>query len=184
MASMKIGFGLALITALTALGALLAAIGSWRSARATRRAAEGNLFSALYAEYGTPEMLRALRVLRSWKSDTGDEFEIKWKRALDASDERAHDVDGARRQVKFYFMRALRLFQAGYVSQRFLREVVAVDGVNILYDIVEPLEYALNPGYDRSGFDTLRRICGRAGTERLIPPVPVAPRVPNDPRRS
>lgn len=53
-----------ILTGLSALGALGAAIAAWLSARATSRAAEGQLFSVHYAEYGTPEMLRSLRVLR------------------------------------------------------------------------------------------------------------------------
>ncbi len=164
------------LTALTALATLGAAIAAWRSARATTRATEAQLFSTHYATYGTPEMLRALRVLRSWKSEKGDEFEVKWKRALDAGEKQAHEVDQARRQVKFYFFQALRLYEAKYVSRRFLQELTAVDGINILYDIVEPLEYALNARYDSSRFEKLRNLCGRARTERLIAPVPPAPR--------
>jgi len=169
-----------LLTAISALGALGAAVAAWFSARATTRAAEGQLFSAHYAAYGTPEMLRSLRVLRLWKFDQGDEFEVKWKKALDSGEERAREVDEARRQVRIYFFQALRLYEGGYVSRRFLREIAAVDGINILYDIVEPLEYALNASYDRSRFAKLRNLCGRARTGRLIAPVPPAPRAPNE----
>jgi hypothetical protein len=161
-----------ILTALSAIGAVGAALAAWRSAHQTRLASEGQLFSTLYAEYGLPEMLLALRLLRNWKAEKGDEFENKWKKALDAGDKAAHEVDRARRHVKSYFMRALRLHEAGYVSERFLQEACAVDGINILYDIVERLEYALNPAYDRSKFESLRKICGRAGTKELIAPVP------------
>ena len=51
------------LTAVTAVGALGAAVAAWFSALAIRRAAEGRLFSAKHAEYGSPEMLQALRVL-------------------------------------------------------------------------------------------------------------------------
>jgi hypothetical protein len=61
--------------------------------------------------------------------------------------------------------------------RRFLKELAAVDGINILYDIVEPLDYALNPRLDASRFESLRKVVGRAGTGRLIAPVPPAPRV-------
>jgi hypothetical protein len=168
---------LVLIT-VSALGALGAAIAAWKSARETRRAAEGQLFSDFYVEYGTPEMLRSLRILRNWKANNGNEFEIAWKKKLDEDDEDAHKVDRARRHVKFYFLRALRLYESGYVSIEFLKGVCAVDGINILYDIVEPLEFALNPAFDRSKFNRLRQFCGRAGTGRLIPPVPPGPKSP------
>ena len=164
-----------LLTGVSALGALGAAIAAAASARATRRAAEAQLFSTHYAEYGTAEMLRALRVLRVWHSDMGNEFEIKWKKALDANEERAHEVDQARRYVKFYFMKVLRLHESGYVNKRFLKELTAVDGINILYEIVEPLEFALNARFDVSKFNRLKKLCGRAGTGRLIAPVQPAP---------
>jgi hypothetical protein len=122
-------------------------------------------------------MLHSLRILRNWKASAGSEFEIAWKKRLDGGDQEAYEVDRARRQVKFYFLRALRLYESGYVSERFLQEICAVDGINILYDIVEPLEFALNPAFDKSKFDSLYKLCGRAGTKRLIPPVPPDPKV-------
>ena len=66
-------------------------------------------------------LLRSLRLLRLWKSENGAEFEVKWKTGLDAGEAKAQHLDEARRQVKFYFFRALRLYEAGYVSKRFLR---------------------------------------------------------------
>lgn len=158
--------------AISALGVLGAAVAAWLSARATKRAAEAQLFSALYSEYGASDMLRALRILRAWRSDQGDEFEVEWKRRLDRGDLQAQEVDGARRRVKHYFIHSLRLYEAGYVSKRLLKELGAVDGVNILYDIVEPLEYALNANYDHARFARLRKICGRARSGRLMAPVP------------
>ncbi len=159
---------------LSAIGALGAALASAYSARQTRLAAEGQLFSNLYAEYCRQDMLDALRLLRDWKSSNPGEFEHIWKKKLDSSDAAAYEVDKARRYVKGYFMRAVRIYQAGYASKRFVREVCSVDGINILYDIVEPIEYALNPDYDKSKFELIREICGRAGTGRLIAPVPLS----------
>jgi len=170
MSTASIGLGL---TAISALGALFAAIAAWRSARASRDAVEAQLLSNQMEEYGADKMLYALRTLRNWKADKGDEFEGKWRKAIETDDQAAQKVDRARRTVKFYFYKALRLYQSGYVSKRFLKDVCAVDGINILYDIVEPLEYALNPRYDKNNFDSLRQICGRYGTGMLIRPVPV-----------
>ncbi|MFP5468953.1 MAG: hypothetical protein ACLGGZ_04350 [Alphaproteobacteria bacterium] len=159
--------------ALTAIGSLGAALAAAYSARQIQLVSEGQLFSDLYAEYGRPEMLKALRILRNWKNEKGHEFEVVWKKSLDSGNREAGEVDEARRHVKAYFMRAVRIYQAGYVSKRFVREVCSVDGINIFYDIVEPLEYALNPAYDTSKFLLIRKICGRAGTGRLMASVPL-----------
>lgn len=169
-----------MLTAVTALGAVVAAIGAWKSARATQKAAEGQLISAFLNEYGTPEMLRYLRQLRNWESKHGHEFEEKWRKALEAADNEALEVDQARRYVKSYFLKALRLYESRYVTKRFLKQVASVDGINIMYDIVEPLEYSLNPVYEKERFDKLRNLCSRSGTKRLIRPIPYKPHMGND----
>ena len=43
-------------------------------------------------------------------------------------------------EVQFYFLKTLRLYEARYVSRRFLHELAAVDGINILYDIIVSFE--------------------------------------------
>lgn len=161
------------LTFVSAFGALGAAIGAWLSARSTRSATEAQLLFQLLREYAKPDMLRALRTLRNWKAEQGDEE--KWRKALENADPKAQEVDLARRCVSHYFLDALKLYESDYVIKRFLRVVGSKDGINILYDIVEPLEYALNPAYDKSKFDKLRQICGRAGTSRLIRPIPNTP---------
>jgi hypothetical protein len=125
------------------------------------------------AEYSDEKMLYALRTLRNWKAEKGDEFERIWRQDIESGDLEAQKVDRARRTVKFYFYKVLRMYKSRYVTTRLLKDICAVDGINILYDIVEPLEYALNPGYDKSYFDILRKICGRYGTGKLVRPVPI-----------
>lgn len=166
------------LAAVSALGAFGAAIGALLSARSTLSATEAQLFSRFMEEYSAPQMLTALRKLRNWEAKHGTKFEEEYRKGLEKGDPNAHEVDQARRHVKFYFLKALRLYEARLVKQRFLKEVAAVDGINILYDIVEPLEYALNPAYNKSKFDQLRKICGRAGTRRLIRPIPDSPKPP------
>lgn len=161
-----------LLTAVSAFGAVGAAIGAHLSARATRNAAEGQLVSAFLNEYASPEMLRYLRILRIWESKQGDKFEEKWRKALESADDKALEVDQARRYVKSYFLKALRLYESSYVTEAFLKQIASVDGINIMYDIVEPLERALNPAYDKERFEKLRKLCGRSRTTRLLRPIP------------
>ena len=162
-----------ILTAITAIAAAFSAIGAWLSARATKLTSEAQLFSRFMEEYGAYEMVTALRNLRNWKAENGDEFEEKWRKALDNSESQAHEVDKSRRLVKFYFLKALRLYTSGFVSKKFLKQVISVDGINILFEIVEPLEYALNPAYNKSNFKKLKTLCKSKGTGRLIRPVPV-----------
>ena len=111
-----------------------------------------------------------------WKSQNGEEFEVKWKRAFDEGDQKAQEVEDARRKVKFFFMRAVYLYEARYVSINFLKKIGSLDGVNILYEIVEPLEFALNPKHVNSDqFKLLLSLCGRPGTGKLMAPIPPTP---------
>ena len=164
-----------ILTAISALGALGAAVGAWLSAYATQRATEAQLLSTLMRAYASEDMLHALRVLRNWRSNQGDEFAEKWRKALENDSSEAQEVDRARRIVSSHFITALHLYKSGYVKKRFLETICDVDGINVLYDIAEPLEYAMNPGYNREGFKTLRTLCGRAGMEHLIRPIPSTP---------
>ncbi|HEX8211704.1 MAG TPA: hypothetical protein VF584_16135 [Longimicrobium sp.] len=150
-------------TAASALGTVVAAVAAWQAAKATSQVAEGQLYSTYYTEYGTPEMLRALRRLRQFREEHGEHFALKWKQALDQGEEWAHQVDLARRAVKVYFVRAHRLYETGYASKKFLRAVATVDGLSVLFEIIEPLEYALNPVYDAQRFESLRRLCAPVG---------------------
>lgn len=155
-------------------------IGAFKSAKATRIASEGLLVSAFLNEYASPEMLRYLRLLRNWESEKGKGFEENWRKALENADSKALEVDQARRYVKSYFLKALRLYESGYVNKKFLKQVCSVDGINIMYDIVEPLEYALNPASDKEHFEKLRKLCGRSQTGRLIQPIPYQARDDRD----
>ncbi|HEX8450560.1 MAG TPA: hypothetical protein VF647_00620 [Longimicrobium sp.] len=158
-------------TAASALGTVVAAVAAWQAAKAASQVAEGQLNSTYYTEYGTPEMVRALRRLRQCREQHGEHFALKWKQALDQGEEWAQEVDLARRAVKVYFVRAYRLYETGYASKKFLRAVAAVDGLNVLFDIIGPLEYALNPVYDAHRFESLRRVCAPVGTRGLIAPI-------------
>jgi len=160
------------LTAVSAIGALGAALGAWLSAYATQRATEAQLLSTFMREYASQDMLYALRVLRNWRSNQGDEFAEKWHKALEQVSPDAQEVDQARRRVSSHFIMALHLYKSRYVKRRFLRAICDVDGINVLYDIVEPLEYTLNQGYNREGFNELRTLCGSAGTGQLHRPIP------------
>lgn len=160
------------IASFAAIGAAVAAISSLCSVKAIKTTAEAQLVIRFLDQYSEWRMLESLRILRNWKAENGTEFADEWRKALEASDDEAIEVDKARRHVSHYFYKALRLYEAGYVGSDFLKEVGKVDGINIYYDIVEELEYALNPAYGSSTFEKLRRLLGRSGTGKLIRPLP------------
>jgi hypothetical protein len=100
---------------------------------------------ALMDQYASQEMVNDLRVLVSWKKDKGDDFAEEWRAAFDLGDATAKQIDGARRRVKQYFFKPLRLYENGHVGLPFLRTAAGMDGLNVLTEVVKPLEAVLNP---------------------------------------
>lgn len=163
---------------LTAIATFCAAIGALWAARATKLAAEAQLFCGFMEQYESVEMRDNLRILDDWEHKHGKGFEEKWIDALQQREDQeafkvADEVDQARRLVVFYFHKAVQLYELGYTKKNFFKATAcSVSGINILYDIVEKLEGALNPDYDKSTFDKLRQICGRHSSGREIKRIP------------
>ena len=114
----------------------------WSIRAATKlnaQATESGLLMALMDQYASQEMLDDLRLLVSWKKDEGSDFAGKWKAALDRGDETAKQVDWARRRVKQYFSKPLRLYENGHVGLAFIKTAAGMDGLNVLIEVVKPL---------------------------------------------
>jgi hypothetical protein len=160
-----------ILTCVTAVGALFAALGAWWSAAATKWAARGQLFASLLRDYSSPDMGESLVLLgdlRDRKNKDADSFntyvrdwlklrkdpiaaivrdlhgESGHPKVYIQNVQRAHKVDEARRQVTHYFMGALDLYQnKKCIDKKFLEIVCRQDGFNLLYAVAEHLEKAL-----------------------------------------
>jgi hypothetical protein len=148
-----------IFAAVSAFGAAIAAFATYLTARETRKASEGTSLNRYLSEFSDVKMLRSLRRLRNWEDSHGTKFAEKWKKAFDSKEPEALQIDLDRRHVSHYFQRALHLYHSGYVSKRFVEAVLLFGGRDILYEIVEPLEYALSAEYNRKDFQELREIC-------------------------
>lgn len=86
-----------------------------------------------------------------------------------SNDSEAAQVDRARRKVKSYFEKAVHIFSAGVVRQNVFRQIVYVAALNVYYDILDPLELALNPDRSSATKDLLLKCCGRyTEAERVV----------------
>lgn len=128
---------------LVAVFAAAGALGAWAAARATKRAAEGQILLELLSEYATPEMAEALVTLRAWKVVKGEAFASEWATARDEPAGQA--VDRARRYVTSYFQNTDQLWQIGLISKRTTRAAVDKAGLAVLLYVCVPLERKLNP---------------------------------------
>jgi hypothetical protein len=164
------------LTAITAVGTFIAAIAAWKSTQATKRAAEGAFLNRFLEQFSTAGFLRALRLLRNWKHEKGEDFARIWYESLKREDREALKIDLARRKVSLYFHRALLLTDSGYADENFLKAVLSLGGVDILYEIVEPMAYEMDPDDDAEKvfFERLRRVRPPvSAVGRLKEPLPV-----------
>ena len=68
--------------------------------------------------------------------------------------------DRARRNVKGFFLGAYTLWRGRSISRRALLQIIDVDGVALLFSVVEPMERILNDQYDWRPFYEIMRIMG------------------------
>ena len=148
-------------TLVTAVAAAWAAYESRRSANASRAAAESQVVYQSMIDYFKPEMTDALRTLVKWREGHGDQYPALWLAAFLRGEQEAAVVDRARRHVKGFFDRAVRLREAKFVSEPAFREMAYTGGLNLYFDIVVPLENELNPSRRTRTEDVLWRDIGR-----------------------
>lgn len=144
---------------LAVLCAAVAAVGAWVAAFATKRAAEGQVLLILLMDYGSPDMEEAVRALRFWREQHGEDFASDWELDLARGDADAVAVDRARRRVSSYFQNVDELWQRGLISQSTARAAADRAGLAVLINIGAPLERKLSPRVNLGFVRRLRALC-------------------------
>jgi len=140
----------AIATVVIAVATAGAAMAAWKSAAATRRTAEAQLFSQLMTEYSSPDMGAALNRLReqqrAWSADpqgrSFDELVEAWARHVNDSLLEDDPNDLARRRVASFFWKAARVISEGLLSGGLKEEVVEIGGKELVAEVVVPMELA------------------------------------------
>lgn len=137
--------------------ALIAAIGAWIAAHATKRASQGSLIAGLVDSYFTPEMLRAMHELTGFEKEHGDQLANVFARLR--GDRKTYPqvtaVDEARRLYKGYFVKVYRLAkQESLLSKSQVETIIVERQVEFLRKYVEPLDYIIDPQkHDKEIYD-------------------------------
>lgn len=165
--------------------AIAAAFGAFLSARATRLAAQGQLFSQLLAQYSSDEMNLALMKMgwfNNLRKKNQKEFLAKIKTTvsnrMDEKSVKATDPEGVnacRRRVSHFFRTVLSLYEnKRTIDKKFFQHICQkLSGFELLYAVVEHFEKEINPNYDRDSFTRLLHLSGRDDIqelEKLRPP--------------
>jgi len=127
---------------------------SQEAANENRRSSQAQLVLQLLQEYASPEMQKAIRIVRNWQGPSPH-----------------NAADAARRTIVHHFHGIARLAMAGLLDAALVRVVAKEDEVAFLCERIEPMERALNAEYDRATFDYLSDLYGgRAQLKGLVPP--------------
>ncbi|HWA00540.1 MAG TPA: hypothetical protein VG841_09540 [Caulobacterales bacterium] len=147
----------AALTGISTIAAAVAAGASLRQAKIAQSVHEADLFVRFVERYRSPQMNAALKRLATWWKENGREGVRAWNEARLRREPDALAVDDARRTVKAYFESVALLFQKGFVSRHFAVSAVDHGGIDVFFEVGEPLEAAINPAnYPKWIFDTLR----------------------------
>jgi len=137
-----------IIQIVTAVALVFAATAAWRNVFLTKRALEANLWSGLIDKYFEPKMLDAMKLLRSKYDKMGGNLDKLTK------DEIINDgnLNGARRQVKAYFVKIYKLANIKSIKDERIKKIVNEGNVAFFMQIIEILESKINEEYKKEPF--------------------------------
>jgi hypothetical protein len=158
--------------------AMAAAIFAYRSARATRIAAQGHLFSELLLRYSSEEMRLSLLKMAYYHKlrESGEgKFHERVKELVagrineqGVTARRLEGVDALRRRVSHFFQMVLELYEnKQLIDKAFLQHICSFSGFALLFSVVEHFEQEINPAYDRASFNRLLELSGREDADEL-----------------
>ena len=147
-----------LIALIGSLGAIGAAVGAWKSAKATRRTVLAQIVTQITSTYSSSDMGESIKRLHNWRRKHPQDFAQLFGKGLREPNNITEQLDKDRRRVSHYFHQISAMLDCGVVDENFVKKLVKPDQVDTLLDVVEPLLKEKNPDYDHSTFDTFRRI--------------------------
>lgn len=127
-------------TLLTAIFTLIIAIVTGLAAKYTQKSSQANILIKFMDEYRSIKMLNSLNYLRRWRDDNPTIYN-QFTELLKT--DYHEEMNEARRFVKTYFLNALELYINDFVNDAFMKAICQHKGIEILFEIVEPLEYSL-----------------------------------------
>ena len=142
----------------SAIAGLLTVREARRSVLETRKLAQASLMSELLDEFNSDEMLNAMVCLRLFKDEHGNEFANKFALKRRGSWDNIRKLDGDRRKVKKFFQKIYKLWKINILGNDFVKGVITYDQLRFCFDVVIPLEIAINSRFDRRAFDELSEI--------------------------
>lgn len=146
------------VAAIGSIGALGAALAAWWSARKLQKSTEADITMKLTDIYSSPKMLEGMRALRNFQRKFGADFAKVFAELREKEYGKVKREDEARRRYSHYFYRMRLLLDTHAINKAYMKKVVHPEHVNFYFEVIVPMEMAINPNYDKITFDTFRNL--------------------------
>lgn len=146
------------LAAIAALAAAVAAVASLLQVRSASHSNEINAYLSLMESYAAPQMRAAISRLAEFWRDRRDKFG-------DAGEAFVAEPDAALREslkadcrlLTAFFGNAARLYDARLISRKLVLTLISRPGLNIYYDVCEPINIRRNPKGHSSKYGVILR---------------------------
>lgn len=146
-----------LVAAVSTVIAAIAAIFSFKAARATEKVGEAQLIRDFAKVYAGDEFRDDLKTLRLWDSRSKAE-KLDFILLVRGGDKFAVRVDQSRRRVFLFFDSIARLGYLGYIGRGAVRSICGLAGINLFFDVAVPLTLLSQPTMSMSHIRYLSRL--------------------------
>jgi hypothetical protein len=148
---------LQIITGVAAVAAaVIAGVMAWQA----KQAILTGVMCEFKKDYGRPEILRAMNQLALYKARHSD-FAERIEKGRYGDDEEAVRLDEYRREVSHLIQRPAMLVSADLIKEQAFKSIVPITPAAFFIDVIEPIERAINPHYDKTPFDLVHRVYTR-----------------------
>lgn len=151
---------------IAALGAGIAAIAALRTAKETRKIVLAQIINDIRDQFSTKQIDECINALKRYKN-LHEDIDAEFRSGLALIEQRNMEVpeieiDNYRRMYSYIFHKLAILLDGKCIDNGFIKKIIYPDEIDILLNIVEPLEKAkarfLNKDYNPKTFDTFRKL--------------------------
>ncbi len=124
----------------------------------TRSGTNADIALKLTEIYSSPEMLEGMQALRNFQHKHEENFAEVFSKLRKTEYEKVKIEDHARRRYSHFFYRIRLLLDLGVLDEKYIRIIVHPDQVVFYFEVIVPMEKAIDPAYDARTEDTFREI--------------------------
>jgi hypothetical protein len=156
-----------LLAFIAAIAASIAAFASWRTAEETKKLVLAQIINDIRDQFATKQLEECIKELANYRN-LHENFEDQFYAGLAlsryaGSEEPELEIDNCRRMYSHIFHKLIILLNTNCIDKEFIKKIIYADEVDILLNIVEPLEKAKakfleKEDYNHTIFDIVRKI--------------------------